>query len=113
MTRKGLLPPHECWSQWINGIASDNDVDRQRIIDHIKVHVEQHMPPKDAPAQRWTQWLTGTYNLLGILQQLTAGTPTFALGLDRLFRKWAKDPFDHTPPPTGLVDTVRTHCEST
>ena len=103
------LPPQACWAQWIEGIAVDTDMDRQRLLDHIKVHVEEHMPPINAPPARWTQWLTGTYNLLGILQQMTAGTPSFALGLDRLFRKWAKDPFNHTPPPSGMVDTVRTH----
>ena len=107
-----LLQPHLCWSKWIKDIAVDQGVDRQRVIDHLKLHFNQHLPPVNAPVQWWTQWLTGTYNLLGILQQLTDSSSTYTLGLDRLFKKWAKDASNHTPPPSGLVDTIRTHCES-
>ncbi len=106
-----ITSPQACWVKWIEEIVVDPDVNRQKIIEHIKIHIKEHMPPTGASATRWAQWFAGTYNLLGMLQQLTAGVPSFELCLDRLFQYWVSNSNSSTPPPFELVDSIRIHID--
>ncbi|RDJ35414.1 MAG: hypothetical protein DWQ19_11400 [Crenarchaeota archaeon] len=89
----------KAWSEWIRQIANDSDMDRSRLIEHLQIHIKDHMPDSDAHPDRWNQWLAGTYNLLAILSAMVGCNPSFELGVARLFRKWQQHPFDHTAPP--------------
>ncbi len=104
--------PVQAWQQWIHAISLDPGMDRSRLIEHLQLHVAAHMPNADAPQERWLQWMAGTYNLLGILSAMTGCHPGFELGVGRLFQKWRQHPFDHTPPPTGLVQVCRDIAEA-
>jgi hypothetical protein len=82
-------------------------MDRRRLLDHIRLHVDAHMPDAGAPPERWERWMAGTYNLLAILGAMVGVEPGFEAGVARLFRHWQTAPADHTPPPLGAVDACR------
>jgi len=97
------VTPQACWQAWIREICADESMDRDRIIRHIQEHVGNHMPNHDAPEKRWVEWLGGCYNLLAILGFMVGCEPSFQTGFELLFRKWATEPHDHTPPPEHVV----------
>jgi hypothetical protein len=99
--------PSIIWNSWITNIALDKQMDLDRTLRHLQVHVSNHMPNSDAPKERWSQWLAGTYNLLGIISTMTGSSPSFELGIGRLFQKFRQHPMDHTPPPKGTIEIVR------
>lgn len=73
-------------------------MDVERVMQHIQAHIGQHLPNADAPQERWKEWLGGAYNLLAILGTMVGIDPKHEVGVDLLFRKWASEPSDHTPP---------------
>jgi hypothetical protein len=99
--------PNKIWTAWINKIAADPDMDKSRLIEHIQLHVQKHMPNADAHQTRWLQWLAGTYNLLAILSAMVECHPDFDAGVAKLFQRWRQHPHDHTPPPAGMVGVAR------
>jgi hypothetical protein len=103
----GGLDAVDIWRLWITRIAADPEMDRDRLLRHIQLHVAAHMPNADAPRQRWERWLAGTYNLLAILASMTGCDPAHEVGVARLFRHWETAPTGHTPPPPGLVGVCR------
>lgn len=80
---------------------------RDRLLRHIQLHINNHMPNADAPKERWERWLAGTYNLLAILTEMVEVNPGFEVGVARLFRHWQTAPTDHTPPPKGTIEACR------
>ena len=98
----------DIWRSWIIQISKDPEMDLDRLLRHIQLHVASHMPNVDAPKQRWERWLAGTYNLLAILSGITGCNPNYEMGIARLFRHWETSPNNHTPPPNGLVKICRT-----
>lgn len=97
----------EIWKTWIVDIASDPNMDLDRLVRHLQVHVADHMPNAESHPERWVQWMAGTYNLLGILSAMTHSHPDHELGLSRLFQKFKQHPADHTPPPKGTLKLIR------
>jgi hypothetical protein len=97
----------EVWRLWIVKIAADPEMDRDRLLRHIQLHVDRHMPNADAPVERWERWLAGTYNLLAILVSMVGCDPPHEVGVARLFRHWQTAAADHTPPPEGLMTVCR------
>lgn len=108
-----IISPNEAWSKWIVEIANDKEsMTLLRLMEHLQLHVQQHMPDADADQGRWLQWLAGTYNLLAILSEMVGCHPSFEIGVSRLFQKWRQHPFDHTPPPSGMVELCRSIAEA-
>jgi hypothetical protein len=91
------------WQEWIQLIAADPQMDLDRLLRHVQLHVGKHMPNADAPTQRWERWLAGTYNLLAVLCTMVGKDPSHEVGIARLFRHWETAAADHTPPPKGAV----------
>lgn len=101
------VDPVDAWRLWIIKIAADPQMDLDRLLRHLQVHVASHMPNADAPVERWNRWLAGTYNLLAILCSMVKCDPSHEVGIARLFRHWETAAHDHTPPPNGLVSVCR------
>lgn len=95
------------WAEWIVKIANDPQMDKDRLLRHLQLHINSHMPNADANKERWLRWIAGTYNLLGVLVGMTTAEPTFEHGVSRLFRHWETACFDHTPPPKGKIEICR------
>jgi hypothetical protein len=100
----------DVWRLWIVKIAADPEMDLDRLLRHVQLHVGAHMPNADAPRERWERWLAGTYNLLAILAATVQVDPGHEVGVARLFRHWETSPADHTPPPEGSVTLCRSIC---
>jgi hypothetical protein len=102
-----LLPSAvEMWRLWITEIIKDPEMNRDRIMRHVQLHVGNHMPNADATKERWEAWLAGTYNLLAILAANLGMDPPHAVGIDLLLRKYLADPMNHTPPPKKIKKVV-------
>ena len=93
------LTPEVVWRIWIRDIVNDPQMDKARVIKHIRAHVLKHMPEMRDSKKRWEAWLAGAYNLLAILGSMKGTDPPHELGIDLLHRKWIESPSDHTPPP--------------
>jgi len=93
------ITPEELWRSWICEIVQDPSMDKDRAIAHVRKHILEHMPDVNDSKERWEEWLAGVHNLLAILGNLYEIAPPHELGIELLYRKWLKSPFDHTPPP--------------
>lgn len=102
------MTPETIWRIWIQEIVKDPDMDRKRIIAHVRKHILKHMPDEKDSPERWSEWLAGAYNLFAILGTMQGIDPSHEAGVDLLYRKWLKSPFDYTKPP---VKTVRKKVE--
>lgn len=87
------------WRLWLQEIVKDPTMNKSRTIAHLRKHVQDHMPDPGDNKEQWEEWLAGTYNLLAILGGMYGTDPPHELGVELLYRKWIKSPFDHTPPP--------------
>jgi hypothetical protein len=98
------VTPTDCWQAWVREIVHDPQMNLDRVMAHVKVHMANHMPAGDASPERWTEWLAGCYNLLAILGGTINIDPAYAVGANMLFRKWMQEPESHTPPPLQIVE---------
>lgn len=94
-----IITPEELWRLWICQIVHDKDMSEKRAVAHIRRHVLKHMPDTKDSKDRWEEWLAGAYNLFAILGSILGIDPPHEIGVDLLYRKWLKAPFDYTPPP--------------
>lgn len=97
--------PQNLWTKWVQDISHDCEL--TRLLEHLQKHINKDMPNADAPKDRWLQWMAGTYNLLGIISGMLDTSPSFELGISRLFQKFRQHPHDHTPPPRGMTTVYR------
>lgn len=97
----------EAWYAWIRKIACDPKTDLSEVVEHLRVHVTEHVPPPDAHVEHWRSWAAGTFNLVAIIAELKDAEPTVELNIQRLWQKWRQRPATSTAPPAGKVELFR------